>query len=334
MHDPGAPRAALGEEELARIRRPPRGPRRPSGTRRPPGSSRSGSCCARSRRNAWTRVALEARARRRPGARARAGPAMRALLGDVADEHERGAVRLRRGREQRRALAHLRDRARRRLDALASRSVWIESTSTSGGLESRATGSASASTRVSASTTSASGSDGEALGAQPDLLGALLARRRRGRAAARARPAASWSASVDFPMPGSPPSSTTEPGTSPPPSTRSSSAMPVARRGTASASISREPARLRRPRTGSAREQLARARRRAGRGAPRRASTSRRSPGSARASAAAARRTRCTRRRCGPPHRRAQLGTRAILVGANHCRPPSTLRLTAATAAF
>src|SRR5690606_35014641 len=32
---------------------------------------------------------------------------------------------------------------------------------------------------------------------------------------------------VDFPMPGSPPISTTDPGTTPPPSTRSSSAMPV-----------------------------------------------------------------------------------------------------------
>ena len=39
--------------------------------------------------------------------------------------------------------------------------------------------------------------------------------------------------SVDLPMPGEPPSSTSEPGTRPPPSTRSSSPIPVCRRGTA-----------------------------------------------------------------------------------------------------
>jgi hypothetical protein len=44
---------------------------------------------------------------------------------------------------------------------------------------------------------------------------------------------------VDLPTPGSPASSTTEPGTSPPPSTRSSSATPVVRRGLEPASISR-----------------------------------------------------------------------------------------------
>src|SRR5579862_2100396 len=37
--------------------------------------------------------------------------------------------------------------------------------------------------------------------------------------------------SVDLPMPGSPPTSRTEPRTKPPPVTRSSSAMPEARRG-------------------------------------------------------------------------------------------------------
>ena len=45
---------------------------------------------------------------------------------------------------------------------------------------------------------------------------------------------------MDLPMPGSPPTSTTLPGTRPPPSTRSSSAMPVAARGAASADTSRE----------------------------------------------------------------------------------------------
>ena len=49
-------------------------------------------------------------------------------------------------------------------------------------------------------------------------------------------PAATWSRSVDLPIPGSPPSRTTEPATSPPPSTRSSSPMPTGRR-TASAGV-------------------------------------------------------------------------------------------------
>ena len=45
--------------------------------------------------------------------------------------------------------------------------------------------------------------------------------------------------SVDLPIPGEPPSSTSEPGTSPPPSTRSSSPMPVDRRSTGAAPTSR-----------------------------------------------------------------------------------------------
>ncbi len=48
---------------------------------------------------------------------------------------------------------------------------------------------------------------------------------------ARASAAAAWISSVDLPMPGSPPSSSTEPRTKPPPVTRSSSARPEGRRG-------------------------------------------------------------------------------------------------------
>src|ERR1700712_3540643 len=44
---------------------------------------------------------------------------------------------------------------------------------------------------------------------------------------------------VDLPMPGSPPTSTAEPGTSPPPVTRSNSAMPVMRRGGGASSVFR-----------------------------------------------------------------------------------------------
>ncbi len=43
---------------------------------------------------------------------------------------------------------------------------------------------------------------------------------------------------MDFPIPGSPPRSTTEPGTRPPPSTRSKPGRPVARRGRCSRPIS------------------------------------------------------------------------------------------------
>ena len=55
----------------------------------------------------------------------------------------------------------------------------------------------------------------------------------------------SWVSSVDLPMPGSPPTSTSEPSTTPPPSTRSSSPMPLLRRSMASsgmASTRRAPA--------------------------------------------------------------------------------------------
>ena len=44
-------------------------------------------------------------------------------------------------------------------------------------------------------------------------------------------PAAAWRRSVDLPIPGSPPSRTSGPGTRPPPSTRSSSPIPMGRRG-------------------------------------------------------------------------------------------------------
>ena len=71
----------------------------------------------------------------------------------------------------------------------------------------------------------------ETRGPQPDLRRGLLAGRvQHARAVARRRPAATWSRSVDLPIPGSPPSSTTDPATSPPPRTRSSSPIPTGRR--------------------------------------------------------------------------------------------------------
>src|SRR3989454_1172767 len=48
--------------------------------------------------------------------------------------------------------------------------------------------------------------------------------------AKRSSRAAHWSSSVDFPMPGSPPARTTDPGTMPPPSTKSNSRSPVRQR--------------------------------------------------------------------------------------------------------
>ena len=84
--------------------------------------------------------------------------------------------------------------------------------------------------------------------------------------------------SVDLPIPGEPPSSTSEPGTSPPPSTRSSSPMPVDRRRTGAAPTSRsgtaQPGALGRPRQPPARPRRGRPRPRAPRGAGMRSSTS------------------------------------------------------------
>ena len=57
--------------------------------------------------------------------------------------------------------------------------------------------------------------------------------------------AAAWRRSVDLPIPGSPPTRTSEPGTSPPPRTRSSSPIPIGRRGDSAATSARGVARRR-----------------------------------------------------------------------------------------
>ena len=97
----------------------------------------------------------------------------------------------------------------------------------------------------------------EPFGAQPHLRDRLFARDiDRALLALRASAAATWMSSVDLPMPGSPPSSSTEPRTKPPPVTRSNSAMPEARRGASCASpasgssAKRRPLRGARPGTG------------------------------------------------------------------------------------
>ena len=58
------------------------------------------------------------------------------------------------------------------------------------------------------------------------MLGLFAGRVEHG-ADSRAKCAAACSSSVDLPMPGSPPSSTSDPGTMPPPSTRSNSSIPA-----------------------------------------------------------------------------------------------------------
>ena len=64
---------------------------------------------------------------------------------------------------------------------------------------------------------------------------------------ARVRPAAAWSRSVDLPIPGSPPTRTSEPGTSPPPRTRSNSSIPSRRRGRSASAIAARPVGATRP---------------------------------------------------------------------------------------
>jgi hypothetical protein len=95
--------------------------------------------------------------------------------------------------------------------------------------------------------------------AQPHLVDRFLARDIDARWPARAISAAACSSSVDLPMPGSPPTSSAEPGTSPPPHTRSSSAMPVrcARRRLGARALSAR--RRRAPPLGAAAQALGRA---------------------------------------------------------------------------
>src|SRR4051794_8401190 len=125
------------------------------------------------------------------------------------------------------------------LPAAPSRSstvaVWMESTTRSAGAGDPAATSAIRSTDDSAATRMAP--------AGPPRRPRRSARRRtcaadsspvayriRSGPTVAATPAAAWRSNVDLPIPGSPPTRTTEPGTSPPPSTRSSSAIPIGTR--------------------------------------------------------------------------------------------------------
>ena len=150
-------------------------------------------------------------------------PGERALLRDVTDEHDRQLALLGDGHELVRAPAHLHHRTGRRaeqrivhgLDRVDDDDRRLHLVDGGDDLRQRRLGQQP---QVGAHR-------GEPLGAQAHLLGALLGRDVQ--RAARASCASSCSSSVLLPMPGSPPSNVTEPGTTPPPSTRSSSPMPV-----------------------------------------------------------------------------------------------------------
>ncbi len=115
--------------------------------------------------------------------------------------------------------------------------VWIESTTTRRGPRSRQVD-ASSSTLVVGSSRRSPGTPPSRSARSRICAGPSSPHTYRTGPRCFWRWAASWSASVDLPMPGSPPSSTTEPGTSPPPSTRSSSGSPVPSRGASAASTS------------------------------------------------------------------------------------------------
>ncbi len=181
----------------------------------------------------------------------------------------------------------------------ARESVWIESTTiASGAIWAAASSTTSRSVSHSSSSDSGTAPRREARRRICVSLSSPVTYRMRW--PSRASAMASCSSSVLLPMPGSPPTSSSEPGTSPPPSTRSSSRMPVRVRSadsTSTCASGRAPS----PRTAPAGTQrlaprgaasrTARGRRGFGRGVP-----SRRSAGSARTSAAARCRRPCSRR--------------------------------------
>ena len=223
---------------------------------------------------------------------ARAG--QRALLGDVADEQDGGALALGHLADPRRHLAHLADRARRGLERARECSVWTESMTQASGR--------------SASSAAEHGVE-VGLGQHGDLerVGRPGARRaggsapptpRRRRRAWRARPRRGGrgpcSSASTCRCPASRRAGRASPGTRPPPRTRSSSPMRGAQpRRALGADLAqrhrpRAPGPRRAPR-GRARAAWARA--------PRPACSTRRTPGTARATWASARRRRSRRTR-------------------------------------
>jgi hypothetical protein len=152
----------------------------------------------------------------------------RPFLGDVPDQETRGLRRLAASHEQRRRLADLADaagrrRERRRVERLdrvdhhGARPHALDLLDDELG-------------RGLGQDEDARVGEPETLGTKPYLLGRLLAGDVEHRQSCPESAPHACSASVDFPMPGSPPRSTIDPCTRPPPRTRSSSPTPVERR--------------------------------------------------------------------------------------------------------
>ena len=148
-----------------------------------------------------------------------------AVLGDVADQNDGGARALGVADQRLRRAAHLRHRAGRgfhhvgphgldRIDDDQPRRLAVRQRGDDvfdGGFRREL---------------DRRGAKPQAFGAQAHLRDRFLAGDIDGAVAVARRAAAAWINSVDLPMPGSPPTSSTEPRTKPPPVTRSNSAMP------------------------------------------------------------------------------------------------------------
>ena len=162
------------------------------------------------------------------------GPAMAPSLVTWPDDEGGRLGALGEGHQAAGHLAHLADGARRRAE-LGQEQVWMESMASAAGSLTLGGRRGSCRRRSRRRGAEPRRVHAQPLGAHAGLAQRLLAgdvERRAPSAASRSRAARR---SVLLPMPGSPPSSTSEPGTTPPPSTRSSSAMPVSRRDSESA---------------------------------------------------------------------------------------------------
>ena len=154
----------------------------------------------------------------------------RTVLGDVADEHQRARRRSWPTRTERgRALAHLADRPGGRAERGITHGLdrvdhdQLRAAALAPGPASAGT---SASVDSHSSSCTAPRRSARARTCDADSSADTYSTRR----PPRATSAATCRASVDLPMPGSPPSKVAEPATSPPPNTRSSSVTPVVTR--------------------------------------------------------------------------------------------------------
>ena len=169
----------------------------------------------------------------------------RAVLGHVADEDDRDPVALGEVHQPQRRLADLADAAGRARRARRPSRSGPKSTTTSAGPLGPGRLDDPPDVVLGEDPDAArgrAGQEAEARRAEADLAAAIprpwhTARRAR----PRVSPAAAWRRSVDLPIPGSPPTSTSEPGTRPPPRTRSSSSIPSGRRGRSASAMAARP---------------------------------------------------------------------------------------------